>query len=394
MTDLKPDSIWTRTFVLICLSQFFGYAQQSLLSPTFPLYVTQLNGTPFVIGMVIASFAVTSVIFRPLIGFWADRWNEAGVLVVGLLLLSAGVLLCLIPSIGASMLANSLRGIGWAGLNTGGYSLLALSAPLERRGEAAGYYTGIQSSVTIFFPAIALWILQASWGGYRTVFLVAVALAAMGAAAGRLLARCVPVRTYGTQTFVPGAWWKEFFNLMEREVRLPAALLFCLQFSLPAVTSFIVLYAREIGIVNIGPYFVVNGLVSIFARSLLGRLSDNIGRGRSILAGFALQSLAFILLAAVSNLAGILISGVLYMLGSAIAHSAILALAMERANPQRRGRALASFSLAFPLSNGVGALLTGSSLELVGYAWTFLFLAGCAALGLALTLACRTGLQR
>ena len=37
--------------------------------------------------------------------------------------------LCLIPLIEAVMLANALRGLGWAGLNTGGYSLLALTAP-------------------------------------------------------------------------------------------------------------------------------------------------------------------------------------------------------------------------------------------------------------------------
>ncbi len=387
VTNMKADSIWNRTFVLICLAQFFGYAHHSLFGPTFPLYLTYLGGSPFILGLVIASFAITSVIFRPFIGYWADRWSEAGVLILGLLLLGSGVLLCYIPSIGASMLANSFRGIGWAGLNTGGYSLLAWSAPLERRGEAAGYYTAIQGSVTIFFPAIALWLLEAPQGGFQMVFLFAVALAAAGAVTGLLLARCTLGTTHTAQPSKSSSWRKEFFNLMEREVRLPAALLFCLQFSLPAVTSFIVLYAREIGVGRIGSYFVLNGMVSLLARSLLGSLSDKIGRGRSVIAGFTLQSVAFVLLAAGSNLTGILISGALYMLGSAIAHSTILALAMERANPQRRGRALASFSLAFPLSSGVGALLIGSSLGLVGYAGTFLLLAAFCALGPALTLA-------
>jgi MFS family permease len=59
------------------------------------------------------------------------------------------------------MFANALRGFGWAGLSAGGYSLLALSAPPQRRGEASGYYSGVQASGTILLPAVALWLIGA-----------------------------------------------------------------------------------------------------------------------------------------------------------------------------------------------------------------------------------------
>ena len=142
MATVKPDSIWTPTFTLLCLAQFLGYAQHSILTPAFPLYVTQLGGSPFVVGLVLGSFAVTSVIVRPVIGHWADRWSETGVMISGLLFLGASLLFCFVPFVEATMLANGLRGIGWAGLNTGGYTLLALTAPEARRGEASGYYSG------------------------------------------------------------------------------------------------------------------------------------------------------------------------------------------------------------------------------------------------------------
>ena len=138
MTTEKSASIWTRAFALLCLAQFLGYAQHFMLAPVLPLYVTDLGGSPFVVGLVLASFAVTSVVIRPLVGHWADRWSETGVLISGLLFQGASVFLCLIPMIEAVMLANALRGLGWAGLNTGGYSLLALTAPESRRGEASG----------------------------------------------------------------------------------------------------------------------------------------------------------------------------------------------------------------------------------------------------------------
>ena len=387
MATTKLDSIWTPTFALLCLAQFLGYAPHFMLTPTFPLYVTHLGGSPFVVGLVLASFAVTSVLLRPLIGYWADHWNEAGVLISGLLFQGASILLCLIPVVEATMLANGLRGIAWAGLNTGGYSLLALTAPRARRGEASGYYSGVQSSATILFPAVALWLIDAPLGGFGAVFVVAAALAVIGAGAGLVLARYAPHAAHAPQPDSPGSWRVEIFSFLERDVLLPSALLFCLNLSVPAATSFLVLYAREIGIGNLGWYFVVSGATSLLSRPVLGRASDRIGRGRSLAAAFALQVVALSLLVTASGLTGLLISGVLYMLGAAIGGSTILALAVERANPQRRGRAMATFSVAFPLSAGVGALLTGGAVEIAGYFWMYLIVAGLLTSGLVLTLA-------
>src|ERR1044071_5196668 len=136
MAISNSDSIWTRTFLLLCAAQFLGYAQHSMLNPILPLYVTQLGGSPFVVGMVLASFAAMSVIVRPLVCHWADRWSEGGVMIGGLLFQGASIFICFIPLVGATMLANGLRGMGWGGLNTGGYSLLARIAPAAPRGGA------------------------------------------------------------------------------------------------------------------------------------------------------------------------------------------------------------------------------------------------------------------
>jgi predicted MFS family arabinose efflux permease len=78
-------------------------------------------------------------------------------------------------------------------------------------------------------------------------------------------------------------------------------------------------------------------------------------------------------------------AGVLYMLGSAIGGARILALAMEKAPLERRGRAMASFSVSFPLSNGVGALLCGTAVDVAGYSSMYFVAAAFCAAGLALT---------
>ncbi|MEX0804731.1 MAG: MFS transporter [Candidatus Binatia bacterium] len=382
MTTENSGSIWTRAFALLCLAQFLGYAQHFMLAPVLPLYVTDLGGSPFVVGMVLASFAVTSVLIRPLVGHWADRWSEAGVLISGLLFQGASIFLCLLPRIEAVMLANGLRGIGWAGLNTGGYSLLALTAPESRRGEASGLYSGVQSAATILFPAFALWLLAVPFGGFAVVFTVTAALSVIGAGAGALMARYSPRVIRAPHLEASRPWWREVFHFVEPEILLPSLLLLWLNLSLPSMTNFIVLYAREIGIENFAVYFIVSGLTSLLARPGLGRLSDKIGRARSMAAGFSLQVLALFLMTLVSSLPGVLVAGILYMLGNAIGSSTTLALALERADPRRRGKAMATFSVAYPLSYGVGSVLTGGTVEVAGYLGMFLILAALQAAGL------------
>jgi MFS family permease len=385
MTHRRPESIWTRAFALLCSAQFLGYAHHYALQPTLPLYITHLGGTPFFVGLVLAAFGVTSVVARPFIGAWADRWHGGGVMVSGLLFLAGSVLFCFLPFVGATMLTNSLRGIGWAGLNTGGYTMLAISAPAARRGEASGYYGAAQASGTILFPAVALWIIDAPLGGFRTAFGFSIALALLAAAVG-LASPAPTVRAAPAPSSEPAnSWRREITDVFDRNVLLAATLLFCLQLSLPCLTSFVVLYAKEKTVSHFGWFFVVSGLTSLLARPLLGRLSDKIGCGRSLVLAFLLEITGLLWLPMVSSLIGIMFGGVLYMLGAAIGGSRILALAMELAPAHRRGRAMASFSMAFPLSNGVGAFLNGLVVDLAGYAWMYLTAAALCASGLVLT---------
>ena len=387
MTITESTKLWTVTFALLCVVQLLGYAQQAMLNPTVPLYITDLNGSPFVVGLTISSFAATSVIARPFVGYWSDRWSECGVLGFGLLMLAVSMLLWFFPLVPAVLLANALRGIGWAGVNAGGYALLARIAPESRRGEASGYYSGAQSTPTVIFPAVALWLLQAPFGGYNLVFIIMIALGLGGAAVCYLMARQIStVRRPSDQPQSAAPWWRQIITLSERGVLLPASLMFCNQLSFPAITSFIVLYTREIGIDSIGSYFIVSGITSVLARPMLGRVSDRIGVGYSLVATFTLQSLALTLLVVASNLAMILLAGVLYMLGMAIGGASTLIIAMNRATPERRGRFMASFSMAYPLGYGLGAFITGSAIDVIGYSSTYLLLAVLGAVGLLLTM--------
>ncbi len=81
------------------------------------------------------------------------------------------------------------------------------------------------------------------------------------------------------------------------------------------------------------------------------------------------------------------------MVGLAMSSSTTLAIAMEQTKPERRGRAMATFSVALPLSNGIGALICGSVVQGLGFFWMYLAGAAFAAVGLIITIVNRAQLK-
>ena len=388
-------SFWTPTFLLLCAAQFLAYGHHALLTPTLPLYLDHLGGSPFLVGLLLASFSATSVAIRPLVGAWVDSWGETRVLSLSCAGLCLAVLVFVVPHVEGAFAANILRGFSWAGINTSGYAFLAAVVPDHRRGEASGYYSGIQSSSSVFFPSAALWIIGHPAGGYAAVFAlssaVALLAAALAHACGRGAPRAAPQAEPRTE---PGGMEgpPRARTYFDRGILFSAALLFCMNLPWSGLTSFIVLYAREVGIESLGWYFVAIGLASLVGRPLLGRVSDRVGRGPAVAAAYVLEMAGIALVLAAADVALMMAAGALYFLGYALGVSTTLALAMERADPQRRGVAMATFSMAFPLGSGLGAALAGGVVALVGYRGMYLVLGAALAVGLALALANRSGL--
>ncbi|MBM4297745.1 MAG: MFS transporter [Deltaproteobacteria bacterium] len=367
----NAGSLWTHAFALLCLAEFLCYAQHFLLQPALPLYITFLGGSPFIVGLMIAAFGVTSVISRPIIGYWVDRWSAPGMMALGMLGQGMSVLFCLIPFSAAVIFSNALRGIGWSSMVASGYTLLATSAPPARRGEASGFFGGVQSSATIIFPAIALWIIDSPLGGFRAVFLLAVAFVFAGAGVAWTLSRVMPQPAHQRNISAAEPWWREILNVVDRHILFAAALMLTLNMSLPCFSSFVVLYARQLGVSHFGWYYVAVGVTSALGRPLLGRFSDQLGPGRSLLIAFGLETTALLIMPLAQGLGGLIFGGALWYTGAAIGGARIMALAMEAAPAERRGRAMASYSTALPLSNGAGALISGIIVDWAGYRWMY-----------------------
>jgi MFS family permease len=353
-------SLITRPFILLCLAMFLGYANQWVLTPVIPLYVDSLGGSAFVAGLALLAFSVPSFTVRPYVGYVADRWNAAGVLATGLVLLTAGSLLFLVPWLAMVFAGGIVRGLGWAGLNIGGYTTLAMTAPQQRRGEAAGYYTGATASAAVLFPALGLWLIEGR-GGYALVFLFSGLVALSALPISLTLARAKGESRPAAQSGESGAR-----GLFDKGVLLSTGLNLCSTLAMPSVMAFLPLYARSLGIENIGWFYVLAGITGIVVRPVLGKKSDAIGRGPAIGLGLAAQCAGFLMVVIAQSLPLMIVGGVFVALGSSMIGSTTTALAMDLANARFRGQAMATFSLSFQLGAGIGAMIAGALADLVG----------------------------
>ena len=353
-------SLFTRPFVLLCLAMFLGYANQWLLMPAIPLYVDSLGGSAFLAGLALLAFSVPSFTVRPFVGGVADRWSAAGVLAIGLTFLTVGSLALLAPFLAMVFIAGVVRGLGWAGLNIGGYVTLASAAPADRRGEAAGYYTSATASASILFPALALWFIDGR-GGFQLVFL----LSSLCALAGLPIALILAARK-GNAAPVPPAAGPGWGGLIERGVLVATGLNLCSTLANPAVMAFLPLYARSLGIENVGMFYVLAGATSIVIRPLLGKSSDAMGRGPAIALGLGAQLIGIALIALAQSLPPILAGGFFVALGSSMTGSTTTALAMDLTNPQSRGRGMATYSVSYQIGAGIGAIVAGALADAFG----------------------------
>jgi MFS family permease len=337
-----------------------------------PHYVKDnLNGSDLEVGIVSGAFALTGIVCRPIAGNLADTRGRKPTVILGALLAAiAGVLYFVPAGIPGLIVARFFLGAGEGTVFTAGSAWNVDMAPEERRGRMIGLYgLAIWTGLTLGPP---IGVLLQSAGGFHLVW----AFAAGAPLLGAVIASRLPEHYEPTEASSRGPF-------ISREALGPGVTFALSVFGFAAVSAFIVLSLDQRGIGHGPAVFSVFAATVVATRLLAGGLPDRVGAARCAVGAALIETFGLILLGAASDLA-VVIAGAIGM-GAAFSllFPSLSLLAVNRVGPERRGKAMGTFTAAFDLGMLVGSPLVGAAAAIAGYSAAF-YVAAAAAFACAI----------
>lgn len=377
MATVDKDKLFTRSYILVCVANFLTSFSFFLLVPTLPFYLADVYGVGSdVVGLVLSCYVVAVLCIRPFAGFVADIFPRKRVYVISYMLfalLFSGYLI-VNGDVLQFVLLRVLHGFAFGALNTTGNTLVIDVMPSSRRGEGLGYFGVTNNLGMAIGPMTGLFII--SNFGYNLLFALALCASLVGVVAALfvLVKRRQPVPHDGPLFSL------DRFLLIEG---VPASLAFFM-IAIPygMTSSYIAIYAAEVGIVNgVGLFFTVQAAGLIVSRLISGRQVDRglvtqtISRGMVIaLIGVMGEALLSVVAGWSAVAANVLyfVSALLIGYGFGTIFPAFNTLFINMAPNSRRATANATYLTGWDVGIGAGMLL-GGALSTGSYSGSFAF---------------------
>src|SRR6056297_2863759 len=82
LIELNKQNLFNKNFVLVVLGQLISIFANSILRFALPLYILDQTGSTAIFGSILAAAAVPPILFSPLGGILADRYNRKNIMVI------------------------------------------------------------------------------------------------------------------------------------------------------------------------------------------------------------------------------------------------------------------------------------------------------------------------
>ncbi len=364
----------TPVFVLITLATFAYFVSVGALIPTLPLYVEgPLRGGDVAVGVAIGAFSLSAVLLRPFSGRLSDVKGRRVLLVSGAALVTASVAgYVVVTSLLPLLLLRLVTGAGEAFFYVGAASAINDIAPDERRGEALSFFSLALYAGLALGPVLGEWVLD----GDR--FDAAWLLSAGAAALALLLGWRVP----DTRPDAVGSAGSG--RLIHPAGLLPGTVLAASVWGLAGFSTFVPLYARELGLDGSRLVFVTYSGLVLAIRLFGARIPDVLGSRRTARLALTASALGMATMGLWETPAGLFAGVAVFGVGQALAFPALMSIAVRGAPASERGAVVGTFTAFFDLAFGLGAVTLGAVAAVFGYAGAFRVAAAVALGGLGL----------
>jgi DHA1 family multidrug resistance protein-like MFS transporter len=144
-----------------------------------------------------------------------------------------------------------------------------------------------------------------------------------------------------------------------------------------AIEAFLALFAASLGIPawQIGIILGVQLVSIVFAKPLMGRVSDRVGRRQVIIPGLLVGATSIVLLPYAPNFIGLALLSLAFGIGFATVTSSTSALVADLTRDGRYGSSMGVLRTVMDVGQSIGPVLTGWMVGVAGYGSAFTLLA-------------------
>ena len=161
----------------------------------------------------------------------------------------------------------------------------------------------------------------------------------------------------------------------------PGVVLFCVGVGWTALSAFLALYTRQIGMGSSGPLFLTLSITVLCTRALAGSLADRWGKATVLYPSVVAVVAGMALLAAWQRPGAAYVGVVLFGGGFSGLFPVLFAAVVDRAPDAERGAAMGSFNVFFDLGSPIGGYGVGQLIDWGGFGLGFGTMAALAAVG-------------
>ncbi|HJE88441.1 MFS transporter [Rikenella microfusus] len=365
---MVKDRLWTGSFFAACGANFLMFFAFYMLLPILPMYLAeQFAVTKSTAGLILSSYTIMALLFRPFAGFMVDSFPRKPLL-----------LICytfFISYFGGYMLAGALavfavlratHGMAF-GMVTVSVNTVAIDImPASRRGEGIGYF-GVSTNLAMAIgPMVALMIHDAT-PDYDWIFATALGVGLLGLFVASLVK--------GTKTEAVGA--KQTISL-DRFLLLKgvpgAVTTIFLSFAYGVLSTYVAVYGKEeVGLAGgTGLFFVCLSGGLVVSRLISGQLINRGYLTQVSKAGISLLIAGFLCFVFIKHPLSFYGCGVAIGVGYGLLCPTLQTMFINLAHHNQRGTANATYLTSWDFGVGSGVLLGGIIAQHTSYSSAFL----------------------
>ena len=361
-------------FVLIALIGGLAILSSTLSkTPVLPLFAHALHATPAEIGWIVMASTIPGILISYPAGALSDYLGARRLLLASLVVFATAPFLYLLVKTAPQLMAVRF----YHGFATAIFGTVATAAIAERYTTERAARLSTYSSVTIVGRSVAPFLGGSliSLASFHAVYLACAISGVLALGAGLLLKDHAPRPQAKLE--LPHFWASLTTVLRDRGIMLVSGVEAAQYLVFGAVEACLALYASSLGIPawQIGVILGVQLVSIVFAKPLMGKVSDRVGRQRVILPGLLIGAASVALLPFAPSFIGLSVLSLAFGIGFATVTSSTSALVADLTRDGRYGSSMGVLRTVMDVGQSIGPVLTGWMVGVAGYGSAFALLA-------------------